>query len=251
MEMKLDAGVGYSPSGGDFAIWRSMTNDGTASAPQVANSPVRSWFASLILGTTLCVPGQAIAATVPHFGTSPLVQDLRPAIVAATAATRPARQVSAYRQILVQSFGDQAKEAMAALSLTKSQLAGVLRVSRPTVYEWLGGKDPSPGNAGRLSTVLRLLARAGISSEAPLNARFVRHAIHDRSFSLVELLCADELDEAKIEDMLREVVALGQEAENRRTARQERLRGLGYDELSPEQRRDQLNRTVALLDWPK
>jgi hypothetical protein len=127
----------------------------------------------------------------------------------------------------------------------------VLGVTRPTIYEWLGGKDPSPGNAARLSTVLRLLARAGISSELPLNARFVRHAIHERSPSLVELLCAEELDQAKIEDMLREAVALGEEAESRRTAREERLRALGYKELSDEQRRDQLNRTVAMLDWPK
>jgi transcriptional regulator with XRE-family HTH domain len=191
-----------------------------------------------------------MAAALPHFGTSPSVEDLRPAVTVA-AVPRSTDQGSSYRQILVQSFGHQAKEAMAALSLTKSQLAGVLRVSRPTVYEWLGGKEPSPGNADRLTTVLRLLARAGMSSEAPLNARFVRHAIHERSSSLIELLCADELDEAKIEDMLREVVALGQEARIAELRREERLRSLGYQEQSPEQRRDQLNRTVAMLDWPK
>jgi len=90
-----------------------------------------------------------------------------------------------------------------------------------------------------------------MSSEAPLNARFVRHAIPERSSSLIELLCAEELDEAKIEDMLREAGALGEEAESRRVSREDRLRSLGYQEQSPEQRREQLNQTVAMLDWPK
>jgi Spy/CpxP family protein refolding chaperone len=79
----------------------------------------------------------------------------------------------------------------------------------------------------------------------------VRHAIHERSSSLIELLCAEELGEAKIEAMLREAVALGEEAESRRASREDRLRSLGYEEPSPEQRRDQLNQAVAMLDWPK
>jgi transcriptional regulator with XRE-family HTH domain len=140
---------------------------------------------------------------------------------------------------------------MAALSLTKSQLADVLRVSRPTVYDWLGGKEPSPGNAGRLSAVLRLLARAEVSSEAPLNARFVRHAIDERNPSLIELLSAEQLNESQIEGMIVEARALGKEAESRRTRREDRLRALGYEDASNEQRRDQMNQTVAMLDWPK
>lgn len=250
MDMKLDVGVPFSPSGGDLAIWQGTRIENTSGPPPVVLSPVRTWVGSLLLGTTLCLPAQAIAASMPHFGTSPLVDDLRPA-TETTAANRSPKRGTAYRHILVQSFGDQAQEAMATLSLTKSQLAGVLRVSRPTVYEWLGGKEPSPGNARRLSTVLRLLARAGVSSEAPLNARFVRHAIHERSSSLIELLCTEELDEAQIEKMLREAVALGEEAESRRMGREERLRALGYEASSTEQRRNQLNQTVALLDWPK
>jgi transcriptional regulator with XRE-family HTH domain len=248
MEMKL--GIDYSPSGGDLAVWQGTSQASTSGTGSLVIWPVGSWLASVFLGTSLCLTAPAMAATLPHLGTSPLVDDLRPAVTVVT-APQSVDQASSHRQILVQSFGEQAKEAMAALSLTKSQLAGVLRVSRPTVYEWLGGKDPSPGNAARLSTVLRLLIRAGISSEAPLNARFVRHAIHERSSSLIELLGADELEEAKIESMLRETVVLGQEVDNRRTAREERLRALGYEEPSPEQRRDQLNRTVAMLDWPK
>lgn len=250
MEMKLDVRVDYQPSGGDLGIWPPTPEVVASGTTPVFLLPVRPLLASVVLGTSLCLTAPAMAAAMPHFGTSPLVQDMRPTMKVQS-APRSVDQAPNYRQILVQSFGHQAKEAMAALSLTKSQLAGVLRVSRPTVYEWLAGKEPSSGNARRLSTVLQLLVRAGISSETPLNARFVRHAIHERSSSLVELLCADDLDEGKIEDMLREVVALGQEAESQRESREGRLRSLGYEEQSPEQRRDQLNQTVAMMDWPK
>jgi transcriptional regulator with XRE-family HTH domain len=250
MEMNLGADVDYVPSGGDLAISQRTFQDAPSGTCSVVVVPARSLLASVVFGTSIFLTPPAMAAALPHFGTSPSVEDLRPAVTVA-AVPRSTDQGSIYRQILVQSFGHQAKEAMTALSLTKSQLAGVLRVSRPTVYAWLGGKEPSPGNADRLTAVLRLLARAGMSSEAPLNARFVRHAIHERSSSLIELLCAEELDEAKIEDMLREAGALGEEAESRRVSREDRLRSLGYQEQSPEQRREQLNQTVAMLDWPK
>jgi hypothetical protein len=51
--------------------------------------------------------------------------------------------------------------------------------------------------------------------------------------------------------MIVEARALGKEAESRRTRREDRLRALGYEDASNEQRRDQMNQTVAMLDWPK
>lgn len=105
---------------------------------------------------------------------------------------------------------------MEARSLTKAQLAGVLGVSRPTIHEWLAGKEPSPGKAARLTMILRLLARAGVSGEKPLNVRFVRHATNERGPSLLEMLTAAELDQGEIEKSIREAKALGEEAESSR-----------------------------------
>ena len=149
------------------------------------------------------------------------------------------------------SFCDRVREVMAALSLTKAQLAGVLGVSRPTIHEWLAGKEPSPGKAAPLPMILRLLARAGVSGEKPLNAQFVRHAANERGPSLLEMLTAADLDQVEIEKAIREAKALGEEAEGRRTKREERLRALGFEEPTEEQRRDSLNNVVAMLDWPK
>jgi hypothetical protein len=255
MEMKCETVFDDVPSDADreLEIWQRLSQDEqdepSGSCPVVV-VPDRSWLTAFVLGTGLSMTPAAMAAVMPASLSDPSVEDLRPAVTVAL-ASRAADQRPRYRKLLTQSFGHQAKEAMAALSLTKSQLAGVLQVSRPTIYEWLAGNEPNSSNATRLTTVLRLLTRAGISSESPLNARFVRHAIHERSASIIDLLSADALDEATIEAMLREAVALGKEAEGQRASRENRLRALGYEEPSPEQRRDQLNQTITTFEWPK
>ena len=45
-------------------------------------------------------------------------------------------------------IADQVRELQTALSVNKSELARILRVSRPTVYDWLGGGQPNAGQHG-------------------------------------------------------------------------------------------------------
>jgi transcriptional regulator with XRE-family HTH domain len=250
MEMNSDEGVTYSPSGGDHVVWLQGVQAPDSCTLPAAISPFPAVAATLILGTALCVGAEAIAGQMPHFGTSPLVEDQRP-VVEERAATGPVQRTTTYRRLLVGSFAEQARGVMAALALTKAQLAGVLGVTRPTVYEWLGGKEPSPGKAARLTLILRLLARAGVSGEKPLNARFVRHATNERGSSLLAMLCAAELDQDEIEKSIREARDLGEEAESHRMKREGRLRARGFEDPTEEQRRDNLNNVVAMLDWPK
>jgi transcriptional regulator with XRE-family HTH domain len=140
---------------------------------------------------------------------------------------------------------------LAALSVNKSQLASLLGVSRPTLYEWKRGKEPNAANSRRLSAIVHLLSLEGVHGSAPLNARFVRQPLEGQDESLLEALSEDVVDEVKITRMIREVRALGASADARRAAREERLRALGYDEPSSEQRKDQLTRSLATRDWPK
>ena len=46
------------------------------------------------------------------------------------------------RQWRCEPVAGQVRELRAALSVNKSELAKILRVSRPTVYAWLDGKKP-------------------------------------------------------------------------------------------------------------
>ena len=118
---------------------------------------------------------------LPHIGTSPSVVDTRSAVQFTSPPTSglmdPSTERSALREVLALSFGDQIREILAALSLNKSQLAEVLGVSRPTLYDWLEGKEPNASNAQRLSDLLRLLVNEGVMSSRPLSARFVRQAL--------------------------------------------------------------------------
>jgi len=192
---------------------------------------------------------------LPHVGTSPSVVDSRVmgrgASVPAAAQRIIERTPSALRAALALSVAEQAREVLTALSLNKSQLAEVLGVSRPTLYDWLDGKEPNSSNAQRLTTLLRLLASADVTSTRPFSPRFLNQALTERGTSLLAALSAPSMNEPLVLSLVREGKALGERAEARRISREERLRSLGFEEPSDEQRREQLARNVAMRDWPK
>ena len=161
-----------------------------------------------------------------------------------------ARQESGLRDILKRSMTEQMQELQAALSLNKSQLARILRVSRPTLYGWSRGKKPSPADTDRLHTVLRCLMKAQTSGTNPLNARFVRQSANPDGQTLLDLLSEEQIDEDRVIDAIAEAQALGDAATRRRATREERLRNLGFEEPGREQRKEQLARNMAQRDWP-
>ena len=201
----------------------------------------------IITGCAPCV--------VPHIGTSPSVIDRRSIIRYATTnndeGTSNVAESSDLRAVLSLPIADQAREVLAALSLNKTQLAEVLGVSRPTLYDWLEGKEPNASNAQRLTTLLRILSAAGVTGSSPLNARFVRQALNEQGTPLLELLRAELIDEHTVSALLREAKSLGEKAEARRVSREEHLRSLGFEDTSDDDRRQQLARNVAMRDWPK
>lgn len=183
-----------------------------------------------------------------HVGSSPCVVAFRP--------MEPAPQWGAphgspgFRDVLQLSVVEQMQEVQAALSLNKSQLARVLRVSRPALYEWFRGKEPNPANTDRLHSVLRCMVRAGASGTSPLNARFVRQPTDLDRPALLELLAEERIDEDRVVSAIEEAQTLGDAATRRRADREERLRSLGFEDPGHEQRREQLARNVALQEWP-
>jgi hypothetical protein len=192
---------------------------------------------------------------MPHVGTSPTVFDSRgvtrssptPAPQASAEGTRTTTR----QAVLRMSSADQALEVLAAMSLNKTLLAEVLGVSRPTLYDWLGGKEPNVANAQRLTTLVQLLANAGVTAATSLSPRFVRQPLNDGDPSLLDLLKEDTLDEQRVGKLLKEAKALEDVAENKRVAREARLAALGFEEPSHEQRKANLALNVALREWPK
>lgn len=188
-----------------------------------------------------------------RIGTSITIVDSRKQKFRAPSAARRARTATAQPRpaTLKLSSSEQVLEVLAALSLNKSQLADVLRVSRPTLYDWLEGKEPNIANAQRLRLLLQLLATAGVTSAAALSPRLLRELLEPNESSLLELLKADKLDEPRIARALAEAKALANEVEGARLAREARLRALGFDEPTAEQRKENLALNAALSDWPK
>ncbi len=143
------------------------------------------------------------------------------------------------------------QELLAALSLNKMQLARILRVTRPTLYEWLEGNQPNRTNVKRLNALFGVLERASVSSSTPLNARFVRHPVELGAPSLIDLLGEEQMNENRLVKVMQQAQRLADMASERRESREDRLRRLGFEEPSREQWKEQLARNVALMDWAK
>jgi len=149
------------------------------------------------------------------------------------------------------SIAARVRTLAAALSLNKTQLANVLRVTRPTLYSWLDGTEPEATNLERIDRLCRLLERADVSSAHPLNAIFVRRDPLDDGLPLLELLGAESLDEPAVLDAIERVRSLEFASIDERQAKEARLQAAGFDEVDTDRRRDQLARSVAVRDWPR
>lgn len=191
--------------------------------------------------------GSDFGPLLPHVGSSSLIVDRRS--IGRTPRIAIARLAADGLEML--PVDDQLKEIGASLSVNKSQLARILRVTRPTLYEWYQGKEPNATNSERIRKLLRLLERAAVYGANPLNARFVRRPIGVDEPSILDLLDRDPLDEKRVVHALERARALGVAASRSRVAREDWLRSLGFEDPGSEQRREQLALNVALQDWPE
>ena len=124
----------------------------------------------------------------------------------------------------------QVRELQAALSINKSELARILGVSRPTVYDWLDGGEPNADNRSRIGTLLRLVSACRVSAGSPLVPRFLRSALEPVDRSLLELLGEETIDEVTAKDVIRRAKALGDAMDAQREEREGRLREAGFEE---------------------
>jgi hypothetical protein len=209
------------PSGGDLASYLGL-----------------NLLGPLALGALLFVNGASVDA-------QDLVQRTGAQGVAPIALRPQSQPVADSRPV-----GEQLQDVQAALALNKSELAAMLGVARPTIYEWLAGKDPSAANSTRLTRILRALRRAGVSGSRPLNARFVRAPREDGA-TLLSALGAETLDESVVARMLRETREQGDAADRARLARETGRRERGYEVPTVDERRESLAGIVAELPWPK
>ena len=134
------------------------------------------------------------------------------------------RFVARSHHISTLPVADQVRELQTALSVNKSELARILRVSRPTVYDWLDDGQPNADNVSRIQTVLRLLSGSRVSASNPLFPRFVRSAVEPGDQALLDLLCEETIAEANVREAIHRTKALGDAVDTQRKEREARLR---------------------------
>lgn len=197
--------------------------------------------------------GHTLYRLVYEFGTSANVIDRRGTVPAGptAAATTDDARTTTRRLVQRMSPAEQASEVMCALNLNKTRFAQVLGVSRPTLYEWLSGAKPGAAGAERLQALTKLIIGAGVTAMTSLSPRFVCSPLNEAEPSLLELLKAETFDEALITKVLVEAKALEDEAQRAQRAHEDRLRALGFEEPTEEQRKANLALNIALLPWPK
>ena len=161
------------------------------------------------------------------------------------------RFVMQTQNISTLSIARQVRELQGALSINKSELARILRVSRPTVYDWLDGGEPNADNRLRIRTLVGLVSECRVSANNPLVPRFVRSALESGDPSLLELLGEEAIDEVTAKDVIRRAKALGDAMDAAREERDGRLREGGFEEEDAEQRKANLDANVGLMEWPR
>ena len=145
----------------------------------------------------------------------------------------------------------QVRELQAALSVNKSELARILRVTRPTVYDWLDGGEPNADNVARIGQLLRLVAQARVSSKNPLLPRFVRSPLDAGGQALLDLLGEEDIAESAVKNVLHRAKGLGDAMDALRRQREARLRAAGFEEPDDETRTRNLATNVGLMPWPR
>jgi len=160
-----------------------------------------------------------------------------------------------YQRWITLPLHTQLAEVSAALSLNKTQLAEVLDVSRPTIYQWMDEQRSAAEertDLSRLTTLLRLMAQASISSTEPLNARFTKAPLEIHGKGLLAQLFEKSWDETRVLAGLIQVRGITRAAQRERAERESRLATQGFATASAEEREANLDRTLYLegLDAP-
>lgn len=131
----------------------------------------------------------------------------------------------------VQSLAERVSAIKAAFGMTISQLAKVLDVKRQTIYDWVDEENPrqiQEQNRERLAAIQRLAVQWNQLCQWPAGKGMTTYAVEGDT--LLDLLSADVLDEARLQRVMRglseQVKAEWQLREERSWAN--RLRAQGF-----------------------
>jgi len=179
-------------------------------------------------------------AAIPVMGTSPLVLDRR--IMPRQAAPKPL-------SFSLRPTLEQLQVIRQVLGLSKSELARVMRITRPPLYDWLNGKSaPKDENARRLNTIANLVDEVALEEGRPLFSMFVTEPMQEGNPSLLECLQQEVLDPPRLARLL----AIAREMTMQRNRRLAVFEADSEPRRStPEARNARLDLNLTQLEWDK
>lgn len=121
-----------------------------------------------------------------------------------------------------------------------TEISAMLLVTRPTVYEWLDGKDPQASNMERLGRIYAIFSSC---KDANLyrwwGKGYMRRPIRGKK-NFFDLLCENDLNVALIEECLAEIKKAIDQGVEARKKNKELLRKHGFKELSGKELKEKI-----------
>lgn len=111
-----------------------------------------------------------------------------------------------------------------------SDLANVLHVQRPAIYEWLEGVNPREDNRERILNIYRYAQFWKSQSNAPIK-KHIREPMEDGK-SLFELLSSEIFDDIKVKDAMLNVAARITQAETEKATEDKDIHNNAFEALS-------------------
>lgn len=179
-------------------------------------------------------------AAMPTMGTSPMVLDRRAGLncIPMRAPKVSYRPTTEQLQIISQ-----------VLNLSKSELARVMRITRPPLYDWMKGKSaPKDDNARRLNTIAMMVDEIMTHDDRPLFSIFVTEPIEQGSASILEYLQRESIDQPALSALLGKARELTSQRDTRLAAFE---RDSQRRTATPEAQNALLDQNLTLQEWDK
>jgi transcriptional regulator with XRE-family HTH domain len=154
-----------------------------------------------------------------------------------------------HQQFLTATIGVQTREALAALGITKSQMAEILGIQRPHLYAWIADKVERADKGERLRDLLKILVSAGISSQQPLRSHLLTEPLEPGAQPLVTLLKGKDLSTPTISSALATAVRLNRSIDDEAAKRQARMIAAGHQATSDDEAQATLEATLTMMEW--
>jgi transcriptional regulator with XRE-family HTH domain len=170
--------------------------------------------------------------------------------VADSPAASSAAERQLHERLLTAPIAVLSREALAALGITKTQMASILGIERPHFYQWLKGGVTNPSKSGRLRDLLALLHRTGITPHDPLRSHLITEPLAPGAIPLVTQL-AGNLKSPALASNLLQAASLNRTITREADERLARMRDRGHDTRIDQAALDTLDTTLTMTEWSR